>query len=371
MKSTCKQSKPTSVSRTPAFFVWDQPFWSVFAELLCCVVSWEVTLQELKKSTWDPVTVPGKLFDRPKEQKDRRKEQIKRNIFRGNWWKLITPCWRPDEQLRQFSASAKGTERNVCREIWFKLITLSRSKTNSWENRGVRKRFPERRGEVSFGLDMEDVVHNWMGELSTRPQVVMTVSSAEEIADIVKNEDKYPSPLRAVGSRHSTTRCFEADGGTLIDMTAMNSLVEVDHEHMTATAEAGMLYIDLSHELQKQGLMHHVHLEIGNLTMGSAVVGQTKDGALPGGYGNVGSYVVGVSMVTAEGQCLLYRNMFCFWSRVTMPTGKGAVHPAWSRPNDGPAWCSPLPMAMGNEVQKNLLQTIARVRELRQGILIA
>lgn len=146
-------------------------------------------------------------------------------------------------------------------------------------------------------------MRNWGGELETRPKhIVQSVTSVEEIVEIVKDTEKYPSPVRAVGSLHSTTRCIDADGGTLIRMSAMNRLLDVDVENMTATVQAGMLYLDLSLELQKRGLMNHINTEIGNLSCGAAAMAQTKDASFGSGYGNVGSYVVGVKVVTADGE---------------------------------------------------------------------
>jgi FAD/FMN-containing dehydrogenase len=51
-------------------------------------------------------------------------------------------------------------------------------------------------------------------------------------------------------------------------------------------------------------LQFHVNTEIGNLSAGSAACAGTKDGSMPGEYGQVGSYVTGLKMVLPSGDLL-------------------------------------------------------------------
>ena len=148
---------------------------------------------------------------------------------------------------------------------------------------------------------MPTSVTNWFGNVTSNPQVVVDANSVEDIVAILKNSDKYPSPVRAVGSNHSTTECGVAEGGTLIRMK-MNRILRVDAD--SVTVEAGAIYIDISDELRKHNLQFHVNTEIGNLSAGSAACAGTKDGSFPGEYGQVGSYVIGVKMALPSGDLL-------------------------------------------------------------------
>jgi FAD/FMN-containing dehydrogenase len=47
-------------------------------------------------------------------------------------------------------------------------------------------------------------VHNWFGSIVSFPSVVVQPESVEDIIAILKDLEKYPSPVRAVGSNHST-----------------------------------------------------------------------------------------------------------------------------------------------------------------------
>ncbi len=126
--------------------------------------------------------------------------------------------------------------------------------------------------------------------------------SVEDIIAVVRNPERYPAPVRAIGSNHSTTRCGVADGGTMILMHGMNRVLEVGEDFVTA--EAGALYIDVAKTLERHGRQFHVNVELGNLTVGSAACGGTKDASMPGEFGQVSSYVIGVKMVTPAGEML-------------------------------------------------------------------
>ncbi|MES1257617.1 MAG: FAD-binding oxidoreductase [Acidobacteriota bacterium] len=147
----------------------------------------------------------------------------------------------------------------------------------------------------------DSVVTNWFGNVTSHPHVIADANSVDDIVAILKDPGKYPSPVRAVGSNHSTTECGVAEGGTLVRMK-MNRVLQVGAD--TVTVEAGAVYIDIADELRKHRLQFHVNTEIGNLSAASAACAGTKDASFPGEYGQVGSYVIGVRMVLPSGDLL-------------------------------------------------------------------
>ncbi len=145
-------------------------------------------------------------------------------------------------------------------------------------------------------------VTNWFGDLVWHPKVFVEANSTDEIIAILKDPAKYPSPVRAIGSNHSTARCGVAEGGTVIKMSNMNRILSITAD--TVTAEAGALYIDIAHELQKRQLQFYVNTEIGSLSVGSAACAGTKDASMPKEYGQVGSYITNIKMVLPSGELL-------------------------------------------------------------------
>ena len=143
---------------------------------------------------------------------------------------------------------------------------------------------------------------NWFGDLISHPTKVVTAHSVDDIIRVLTDSSTYPSPVRATGSNHSTTRCAVANEGTNIDMTAMSKMVSIGPD--TVTAQAGALYIDVAKELEKQGLQFYVNVELGNLSIGSAACGGTKDSSMPGEWGQVASYVAGLKLVLPSGELI-------------------------------------------------------------------
>lgn len=144
-------------------------------------------------------------------------------------------------------------------------------------------------------------ITNWFGDLVSHPQVIVQANSKEDIIAVLNDPQKYPSPVRAVGSNHSTAPCGVAEGGTLIQMK-MDRILNIGKD--TLTVEAGAIHIDMAKELEKRNLQFYVNTEIGNLTAGSAACAGTKDASMPGEYGQVGSYVTGVKTVLPSGNLL-------------------------------------------------------------------
>ena len=147
----------------------------------------------------------------------------------------------------------------------------------------------------------DPVITNWFGDIVSHPRVVAEAHSVEDIVRVLRDPAQYPSPVRAVGSNHSTTECAVAEGGTVLKMK-MNRILHIGEDSITV--EAGVTYLQMAKELEKRNLQLYVNTEIGSLTAGSAACCGTKDASMPGEYGQVSSYVVAVKMVLPDGDLL-------------------------------------------------------------------
>lgn len=144
--------------------------------------------------------------------------------------------------------------------------------------------------------------HNWKGDLTYFPCVVAQAYSVDDIVRIVKDRERYPSPVRAAGSQHSTTLCIEANSGTIVDVTRMDKILAIDDHALTITMQPGVRYIDAAKALEKVGLAFHINFEIGNATVGSIACVGTKDASFPGGHGQAASYLIAARMVLPSGE---------------------------------------------------------------------
>jgi FAD/FMN-containing dehydrogenase len=146
-----------------------------------------------------------------------------------------------------------------------------------------------------------NTVTNWFGNIVSHPSVIVDANSVDDIIAVLKDPAKYPSPVRAVGSNHSTAPCGVADTGTLIRMK-MNQILNIGTDSLTVEADA--THLEMAKALEAKNLQFYVNTEIGSLSAGSASCAGTKDASFDGEYGQVGSYVTGVKMVLPSGDLL-------------------------------------------------------------------
>jgi len=147
-------------------------------------------------------------------------------------------------------------------------------------------------------------VHNWDGTWSYRPRVLVTPRTPEDIVAIMRDPVRFPSPVRPAGAMHSTARMNGDDGGTMVDMTAMNRILGFGND--TVTVEAGATHAAVANALKERGMQFYVMTEIGNVTLGAFATAATKDSSFPGGFGQVSSYVTGLRLVTPTGEIKTY-----------------------------------------------------------------
>ena len=150
---------------------------------------------------------------------------------------------------------------------------------------------------------MSNLITNYDGGITTSPQKLVYPETVQQIRTILKDTQQYPSPVRAMGSYHSLTPCASSDG-TILNMSRLNRVIEINREKMTFTAQAGLEFIEASHALRAQGVQFMTNIEIGNMTLGAAACCHTKD-ALDGiEFGQVNSYVTNIKWVGPSGELL-------------------------------------------------------------------
>ncbi len=145
------------------------------------------------------------------------------------------------------------------------------------------------------------MIWNYDGGITASPAQLVSPESVAEIQSVLREADRYPGPVRAMGSYHSLTPCVSSDG-TIINMSRMNRIIKIDRENMIFTAEAGLQFIAGSRALRAHNLQFITNIEIGNMTLGAAACCHTKDGLDGGEFGQVGSYVAGIKWVTPSGE---------------------------------------------------------------------
>jgi FAD/FMN-containing dehydrogenase len=147
---------------------------------------------------------------------------------------------------------------------------------------------------------MSTTITNYDGSIVTVPREFVRPESVEEIQAIMKQPDRYPGPVRAMGSFHSLTPCASTSG-TVVSLLGLKKVQTIDALGMTFTAQAGLQMVEAAGVLREQNLQFLLNIEIGNMTLGSAACCQTKDSLDGVQFGQVNSYVTGIKWVSPSG----------------------------------------------------------------------
>lgn len=147
---------------------------------------------------------------------------------------------------------------------------------------------------------MNPTISSYDGGITANPRMLVRVKDADELCAVVRDKDRYPGPIRPVGSYHSLTPCASSDG-TMVDMKGMTRILEIDSDKMTMTAQAGLQWVDAAAALRQRNLQFLTNVEIGNMTLGAAACCHTKDGLDGVELGQVSSYATAIKWVTPSG----------------------------------------------------------------------
>lgn len=64
---------------------------------------------------------------------------------------------------------------------------------------------------------MSATIQNYDGSIVAAPQQIVRPESVDALQQILRDRDRYPGPVRAMGNFHSLTPCA-ASTGTMVDM---------------------------------------------------------------------------------------------------------------------------------------------------------
>src|SRR5436305_13103628 len=110
-------------------------------------------------------------------------------------------------------------------------------------------------------------LRSWNSADYSYPEVIVTPRNVKELMEVVRDHDKYPSPLRVAAHRHSMTPCF-ATTGTQVLLRHFND-IRVDVDACTVTVGANVDMYRMRNALRAYGMQAEVAPEIGNATAGS------------------------------------------------------------------------------------------------------
>jgi glycolate oxidase len=138
------------------------------------------------------------------------------------------------------------------------------------------------------------------------PEAVVLPQTTEQTAEIVKvaAEARIPLIARGMGSGLAAGSIPIRAGGIVICFTRMNRILEIDTLNSTVRAQAGVVTADLQSEVEKLGLFYPPDpSSIRHSTIGGNIA-CNAGGPRCLKYGVTGNYILGLTVVLADGKIL-------------------------------------------------------------------
>lgn len=146
-------------------------------------------------------------------------------------------------------------------------------------------------------------VTNWGLTRTTRPAVYVEPVSVADIQAVVRDAGRFPTPVHPVGSLLSVTSTVVNDGGTMVCLRKLDGVIGLEQDgagRRVVRVAAGCRLKTLNLWLQARGWEVPFQAEIGEASVGSVAVGDTKESSLDG-PGYFSAHVVGLSYVDDAG----------------------------------------------------------------------
>ncbi len=139
----------------------------------------------------------------------------------------------------------------------------------------------------------------WNARFDRRPELIARCTSHDDVVGTITYAQEESLDLSVKGGGHNYAAKTVAEGGLLIDLSAMKS-IEVDLESMTAMIGPGVTGAELDAATQRFGLAVPIPTVSSVAVVGAALGGGT--GYLSRKYGITADNVISIEAVTADGR---------------------------------------------------------------------
>ena len=138
---------------------------------------------------------------------------------------------------------------------------------------------------------------------ASRPDVVVRATSDEEVARAVRLAGEHGVPVVPRGGGSGVMgACVPSHGGVVIDVSAMDAVIEIDERSMTATVEAGHNGRAFEALLNERGLSFRHYAASAEWASVGGYVAARGSGVLSSRYGKIEDLVMALRVVTPTGQ---------------------------------------------------------------------
>ncbi len=145
---------------------------------------------------------------------------------------------------------------------------------------------------------------NWGLSRATKPAVYAEPISYSDVQAVVRDTRRFPAPVSPVGSMASVTSTIVNDGGTMLCTRKLDDVIGLERDEtgrQVVRVQAGCRLKKLNMWLQARGVELPFQAEIGEASVGSVAVGDTKESSLDG-PGYFSAHVVALTYVDDKGE---------------------------------------------------------------------
>lgn len=148
----------------------------------------------------------------------------------------------------------------------------------------------------------EEYSHDELGDTVSYPDVVVKVTSTDEVSSIMKYAFEKAIPVTPRGAGTGLVGSSVAiEHGILLDTSLMNHVLELDEDNLTITVEPGVLLMELSAYVEERGLFYPPDPGEKSATIGGNI--STNAGGMRAvKYGVTRDYVRGLEVVLPDGK---------------------------------------------------------------------
>jgi len=107
--------------------------------------------------------------------------------------------------------------------------------------------------------------------LPSQDATTVAPDTSKGVLEILDPLNRYAKPLRPSGACSSTTDCYTSSMGTSISTEGLSRILNIDHDAMTVTAQAGVRLDTLNRALAEEGLELGGSFELTGRTLGGAI----------------------------------------------------------------------------------------------------
>jgi len=164
-------------------------------------------------------------------------------------------------------------------------------------------------GNVLVGAEDDEAVepytHDEVVGLRADPEVVVRVTSAEQVAEVLKLAQRERVPVTPRGAGYGLSGGAVAiHGGIVLSTEKMNRILEIDRENLMVTVEPGVITGDLHRAVEAEGLFYPPDpASLDSCSIGGNVA-EGAGGPRAVKYGVTKDYVCGLEAVLPSGQII-------------------------------------------------------------------